>query len=211
MKVIAVNGSSNPKGNTAIAIDVIAEALAAKGISTDRIEVGQEPLRGCVACGGCRKNLNRRCVFDDDLVNPCLEAMIAADGIVLASPVYFAGITGPLKSLLDRAYFVAGANGGLFRHKIGAAAVAVRRAGSATALDQLLKFFGISGMTVPGSNYWAMIYGMTPGEAAGDVEGRQCLRLLGENMAWLLQLVEYGKGVLPPPPFEEKVRMNFIR
>jgi multimeric flavodoxin WrbA len=145
------------------------------------------------------------------MVNKCVEKMAAADGFVLASPVYFAGITGPLKSLLDRAYFVAIGNDGLFRHKVGAAAVAVRRAGSVTALDQLLKFFGISGMTVPGSNYWSMIYGLTPGEAAGDTEGRQCLRLLGENMAWLLKLIEHGKDVLPPPAFEEKVRMNFIR
>ncbi|MDR1535277.1 MAG: flavodoxin family protein [Planctomycetota bacterium] len=211
MKVVTVNGSSRKNGNTALALDVVSETLNRNGISTERIEIGAAALHGCLGCGSCRQNPNRRCIQNDDPLNGWLETMFSADGLVLGSPVYYAGVNGSLKAFLDRAFFVASANGGLFRHKVGAGIVAVRRAGAATALDQLNKFFGISEMFIPGSNYWSMVYGMAPGEVAGDCEGMQCLRVLAANLAWLLKIIDNCRNTLPPPEFQKKVMTNFIR
>lgn len=211
MKVVAINGSPKSNGNTALGLAKVMDALEAEGIQTERIDIGGRAIHGCVACGGCGKNKNRKCVLDDDGVNEWLEPIFTADGVLLGSPVYYAGVNGALKSMLDRAFYVGAANGGLLRHKVGAAIVAVRRAGSVAALEQLHKYFTISEMLMPSSNYWSMIYGMTPGEADQDVEGSQCLGLLGKNMAWLMRLIQYGRNTIPAPAPVVKDRMNFIR
>ena len=166
-------------------------------------------MHGCVGCGACGRDLNRRCAFDDDLLNGTLDRLFAADGLLVGSPVYYAGINGALKSFLDRAFFVAAANGDLFRQKVGAGIVAVRRGGEVAAWEQINKYFTISEMFVPSGHYWNMVFGMAPGEAAQDSEGMQCMEILGANMAWLVKAVAGGKAELPPA--RERKAMNFIR
>jgi len=211
MKVILINGSSHEKGNTAFALDKAEAVLADQGIGAERINIGREALHGCIGCGVCAKQQNRQCRFTDDPVNGWLKHMLDADGMIIGTPVYYAGMNGALKSFLDRAFFVAAANGGLFRHKVGMALAAVRRAGALPAFDQINKYFTISEMFVASGNYWNMVYGMLPGEAAGDAEGVQCVELSAANMAWMLKLMEHGKGAVPPPAAPPKARTNFIR
>ena len=211
MKVVAINGSSRKNGNTAIALDAVCRVLNENDIETERIEIGSNALHGCTGCGYCGREKNRRCIFDNDLLNGCLETLFEADGILIGSPVYYTGVNGALKCFLDRAFFVASGNGSLFRHKVGAALVAVRRGGEIAAWDQLNKYFTISEMFIPSSFYWNMVFGSAPGEAEQDVEGMHTMQVLGENMAWLLKNVEQGKQIAPLPPQVEKRRMNFIR
>jgi len=209
MKVITINGSSNPMGNTALALDRVSEILSSHSIETERIDIGKGALHGCIACGYCGKMRNRRCVFNDDIVNGALDRLFSADGLVIGSPVYYAGMNGALKSFLDRAFFVGSANGSLFRHKVGAGVVAVRRGGEVAAWEQINKYFTISEMFVPSGHYWNMVFGLAPGEAALDVEGMQNMELLGENMSWLLRALDKEKASLPA--FQQKKAMNFIR
>lgn len=209
MKVIAINGSARSTGNTATALDTVCGVLEHQGIATERLEIGRGAVHGCIACGVCMEKKNRRCIFNDDLLNENLDRLFAADGLVVGSPVYYAGINGALKSFLDRAFFVAAANGNLFRHKVGCGVVAVRRGGEAAAWEQLNKYFTISEMFMPSGNYWNMVFGLVPGEATQDVEGIQCLEILGANMAWLLRAVADGAAALPPA--RERQYMNFIR
>ncbi len=212
MKVLLINGSARVKGNTALALDAAAEVFQAQGLATEKIEVGGELVHGCVGCFGCVKKRNRQCVrFPDDPVNGWIEKMVGADGFFIGTPVYYAGLNGTLKAFLDRAFFAATAGGFPFRHKVGAAMAAVRRAGSLPAVEQINKYFTISEMFVSSSNYWNMVYGMEPGEAARDEEGLQCVRVLAANMAWLLKLMEHGRAAVPPPPLDKKVFTNFIR
>lgn len=211
MKVVAVNGSPKSNGNTAQAIDVAAKELEARGIETEILTIGIQPVRGCIGCGACGRNKNGRCVFDDDITNGFIEKMRGADGILLGSPTHYAGITGSMKSFLDRAFFVGGANGGLFRHKVGASLAAVRRSGGITALDQLNKYLFYSEMLIASSNYWNVIHGRVPGEVKEDAEGNQIPRLLGRNMAWLLQLREAGEGIVQEPQPEAKEFTSFVR
>ncbi len=209
MKVVAINGSANKQGNTAIALDRVCAALEKNGVQTERIEIGKEAIHGCIACGYCSQKQNRRCVFTDDMLNGTLDTLAAADGLLVGSPVYYAGINGALKSYLDRAFFVLSANGRLMRHKAGAAVVAVRRGGEVVAFDQINKYFTISEMYVASGNYWNMVFGHAPGEAKQDVEGMQNMDILGENMAWLVRALEQNRASLPAA--QEKQIMNFIR
>ncbi len=209
MKVAVINGSPKPNGNTAIALNAVCAVLEKEGIACERIEIGNAALHGCSSCGYCGREQNRRCVFNDDMLNSVLETLFSADGLLIGSPVYYAGINGALKSLLDRAFFIASANGSLFRHKVGAGVVAVRRGGEVPAWDQINKYFTISEMFVPSGHYWNMVFGTSPGEATQDGEGMQCMKILGANMAWLLKAVAEGKASLPPE--EEKIMTNFIR
>lgn len=209
MKVVAINGSPNAKGNTAFALDLVCEVLNGQGIGTERIEIGKAAVHGCIGCGFCWEKRNRRCVFNDDLLNRVIDRLLEADGVLIGSPVYYAGMNGALKAFLDRAFFVASASGALFRQKVGAGVVAVRRGGEASAWEQINKYFTISEMFIPSGNYWNMVFGMEPGEAARDTEGAQNMRILGANMAWLLKAVAAQRETLPPA--EEKEMMNFIR
>ncbi len=210
MKVVAFNGSPKKEGNTFHGIQIVAEELKKEGIEVEVIHVGNKVIKGCLACNGCVKNQNERCVIDDE-VNEWIQKMKDADGIILGSPVHYSAIGGTMKSFLDRAFYVASVNKGMLRHKVGAAVVAVRRAGGVPTFEQLNNYINCSEMLMPTSNYWNVINGTAPGEVKGDTEGNQIMRVLGKNMAWLMKLVEFGKGKVKEPEMEEKIFMNFIR
>lgn len=211
MKVVAFNGSPNKEGNTFQSLTMIAEELKAEGIEVEIVQVGNKVIRGCIACGGCMKNQNEKCVLPGDDVNEWIQKMKEADGIILGSPVHFSSIAGTVKSFLDRAFLVTSVNGSLLRHKVGAAAVAVRRSGGVTTFNQLNNYLNYAEMLMPTTNYWSVIHGMAPGEVQQDEEGKQIMSVLGKNMAWLMKLVENGKGIVTEPKKAEKVMTNFIR
>lgn len=210
MKVVAFNGSPHQEGNTYHAIKLVIDELEKEGIETEIVHVGNKKIRGCTACGYCAKERNERCVFDDE-VNEWIQKMKEADGIILGSPVHYAAMAGTMKSFLDRAFFVASVNGGMLRRKAGAAVVAVRRSGGVATFSQLNNYINYSEMVMPTSNYWNVIHGMNPGEALQDGEGVQIMRVLGKNMAWVMKLVENGKGAVKEPEAEDKVFTNFVR
>jgi len=211
MKTLAFNGSPNKKGNTYHALQMVTAELEQQEIETEIIHVGNKAVRGCLACGQCAKKQNEQCVQTDDQVNEWIQMMKGADGILLGSPVHYSAIAGTMKSFLDRAFYVTGVNSSMLRHKVGASVVAVRRSGGLPTFNQLNNFICYSEMLMPTSNYWNVIHGTRPGEAVQDLEGAQIMRTLGRNMAWLMKLVENGKGVIAPPEKEEKVFMHFIR
>lgn len=204
MKVIAINGSPRADGNTAYAISLVLEQLEKEGIETEVIQVGNKAIRGCIGCGGCSRD--GHCVFQDDQVNEWADKMAAADGLLIGTPVYYAGINGTLKSFLDRVFY---SHGRQMRHKVGAAVAAVRRTGGMPALEDINRFFTISEMLVPSSSYWNVIHGRAAGEARQDEEGKQTMKILGQNMAWLLKMRE--NGLATEPERQPKVSMNFIR
>lgn len=161
--------------------------LKAEGIETELIQLGGQQIHGCMACGTCRKIQNRQCKIVNDPVNDFIVKMAEADGIILGSPTYFSMMTPELKALIDRAGYVARANGDLFQRKVGAAVVAVRRAGGMPTFDAINHFFLISQMIVPGSSYWNIGVGSKPGDVSKDEEGLETMDTLGGNMAWLLK------------------------
>lgn len=210
MKVAAFNGSPNAQGNTFQSLEIVAGVLRQQGIEVETVHVGNKNIRGCLSCGKCFKNRNRQCSVNDDANEFILKAA-DADGILLGSPVHFTGIGGTMKSFLDRMFYVNGANGNMFRHKVGAAVVAVRRAGGMPALDTLNHYLQYAEILMPTSNYWNVAYGAAPGEIEQDEEGKQILTILGDNMAWLMKLVEAGKNTVPAPAQRKKIYTNFIR
>jgi multimeric flavodoxin WrbA len=187
MKVVAFNGSPRKEGNTAALIKHVLTELEREGIETETVQIGGKSIHGCIACGKCFENKDKKCVIDNDIVNECIEKMLEADGIILASPTYFADLTPELKALIDRSGFVSGANGGLFKRKAGAAIVAVRRAGSIHVFDSINHFFTITQMIIPGSSYWNVGIGLAEGDVEKDEEGIRIMQTLGQNMAWLLK------------------------
>jgi len=189
MKVVAINGSARKDGNTAILINQALRALEAEGIETEMIQLSGQSIRGCTACGKCFENKDKKCVVDNDSLNEYLAKMLEADGIILGSPTYFADLTTELKAIIDRAGFVARANGNLFKHKVGAAIVAVRRAGAIHVFDSINHFFLISEMIIPGSSYWNIGFGLKKGDAENDEEGLETMHQLGKNMAWLIKKI----------------------
>lgn len=211
MKVVAFNGSPHKKGNTYNAIETVAKELEKEGIEVEIVHVGNKAIRGCIACGGCSRNQNERCILDKDEVNEWIQKMKEADGIILGSPVYYSAIAGTMKSFLDRAFYVASSNGGMFRHKVGASVVAVRRSGGIPVFDQLNNYINYSEMIMPTSNYWNVAYGTAPGEVTQDEEGMQIMRVLGKNMAWMMKVVEAGKSQVKENEKEDKIFTNFIR
>lgn len=211
MKVIAFNGSPHKAGNTDRALQILLEPMEEAGIETERIHVGQTQIAACTACGMCAKNRNEQCVLPGDPVNEWIQAMKTADGIVLGSPVHYAGVAAGMKAFLDRAFYVAGNNGSLFRHKVGASVAVVRRSGGIPTYDGLNRYLQYAEMIQAGSNYWNVIHGARPDEVLQDEEGKQILRVLGKNTAWLLQVLEEGKKKFPAPERERKTATNFIR
>ena len=187
MKVVAFNGSARKDGNTAILIRRVLQTLKAEGIKTELIQLAGQQIRGCNACRTCYSTKNKRCIIEDDNVNAYIQKMIKADGIILGSPAYFSMITPELKALIDRAFYVARANSDMFKRKVGAAVVAVRRAGGIPTFDAINHFFLISQMIVPGSSYWNIGIGNKKGEVENDQEGMETMETLGKNMAWLLK------------------------
>ena len=190
MNVVAFSGSARLDGNTALLVNEVFRELVAAGVGTELVQLAGKAIHGCRACYGCFKTKNGRCSFDDDFANACIAKMADADGIILASPTYFADVTSEMKALIDRAGFVARANGNMFRRKAGAAVVAVRRAGAIHAFDTINHFFLISEMIIPGSSYWNIGIGREKGEAEKDEEGVRTMHSLGNNMAWLLQKIK---------------------
>ena len=187
MKVIAFNGSARRNGNTAILIREVFSELDAEDISTEMVQLAGKTIRGCTACGKCFDNQNKRCAINNDFANECIEKMLEADGIILGSPTYFADVTTEMKAMIDRAGYVARANPDILKRKVGAAVVAVRRAGAIHAFDTLNHFFLINQMIVPGSSYWNIGIGRAIGDVEQDEEGLETMRILGRNMAWLLK------------------------
>ena len=211
MKVVAINGSPRREGNTYHALKMVGDELVANGIEFEIIHVGNKMIHGCMACNKCAVNKDEKCVVKTDDLNLWIAQMREADGIIVGSPVHYSGIPGTMKSFLDRVFYVAGMNGGLFRHKVGAAVVAVRRTGGSATFDSLNHFLNYSEMVIATSNYWNVIHGRTPGEAIQDTEGVQIMRILGKNMAWLLKMKEATASTIPVPEREKKEMTNFIR
>jgi multimeric flavodoxin WrbA len=189
MKVVAFNGSPRRDGNTMRLMRMVCEILEAEGIETEIIQVGGQPVHGCTACMNCWENQDGKCVLTGDPVNEWIEKMVAAGGIIIGSPTFFADLTPEIKALIDRAGFVGLANGGLLKRKAGAAVVAVRRAGAIHAYDSINHLFGISEMLTVGSSYWNIGIGLDPGEVEDDLEGRETMENLGKNMAWVLKKI----------------------
>lgn len=204
MKVLLVNGSFHQKGCTYTALCEVEKALNANGIQTEIYQIGNA-TSGCRGCRACKKL--GKCVIDDG-VNEFVEKAANFDGFVFGSPVYYASAAGALVSFMDRAFYSGGRN---FAYKPAAAVVSCRRAGASTTFDVINKYFTINNMPVVGSNYWNEIHGNTAEEAAQDEEGLQTMRVLGNNMAWLLKCIELGKLEGLEPVKEKKIMTNFIR
>jgi len=189
MKVVAFNGSPRAGGNTAQLVQAVLGELAQAGVETELVELAGTHPHGCQACMQCFERKDNRCAVDTDPMNDWIAKMQAAEGVILASPTYFADVTTELKALMDRAGYVCRGNGGLLRRKVGAAVVVARRAGAIHAFDTINHFFLINEMIVPGSSYWNLGYGRAIGEIQQDEEALRTMRTLGQNMAWLLQKV----------------------
>lgn len=187
MKVIGINGSPRKEGNTFILLKTVFAELEKRGIETEIIQIGGQSIRSCRACYTCRKTKDRKCVIKDDMVNECIEKMAAADGIVLGTPTYFADVSSEMKAFIDRVGLVVKANGSFLKHKAGAAVMAVRRGGSIHAFDTMNHFLHYMEMYLVGGSYWNMVYGREIGEVEKDEEGIKNMRVIGENMALLLE------------------------
>ena len=187
MKVVAFNGSARKDGNTAILIRHVFQELETEGIETELVQLSGSKIHGCIACMKCFKNKDQRCSVKDDITNDCIVKMLDADGIILGSPTYFANVSTEMKALIDRAGMVSRANGDMLARKVGAAVVAVRRAGAIHVFNSINHFFFIGQMIVPGSSYWNLGMGRQKGEVESDEEGIQTMKDLGRNMAWLLK------------------------
>ena len=193
MKVVGINGSPRKDGNTAILIQTVFNELNQQGIETELIQLSEKTIKGCTACAACMTQKNQRCIITDDFFNECFAKMVAADGIILGSPVYSAGVTSQIKALIDRASIVLAGNRGLLKYKVGAAVIAVRRGGAISAFDTLTHFLHSKEMFLVGSTYWNMVYGRDVGEVEQDQEGIANMKNLGQNMAWLLRKI-HGQG-----------------
>lgn len=190
MRVVAFCGSARKNGNTALLLRTVLEPLQEAGIETELVELAGTNPKGCRGCFVCMTEKDGSCVIKDDIVNDCIAKMASADGILLGSPTYFADLSTEMKALIDRSGMVGRANGELYKRKLGAAVVAVRRAGGIHAFDSMNHFFLIGQMIVVGSSYWNIGIGRDKGEVAGDEEGMKTMRQLGENMAWLLKKIQ---------------------
>jgi len=208
MKVLLVNGSPHEKGCTYTALAEVGAQLNKNGIETELLWLGTEPIRSCMGCRGCSK-LNNRCVFAGDAVEKAQVLIESCDGIIVGSPVHYAGASGQVTSFLGRLFYSSSA---LLVNKPASAVVSCRRGGASAAFEALNKFFQMSNMPVVTSQYWNQVHGNTPDEVKQDLEGLQTMRTLADNMAWLLRSIEAGKSVgVALPEREAKVRTNFIR
>jgi multimeric flavodoxin WrbA len=187
MHVVAFNGSPRKNGNTRRLIDLVCETLGAEGITSEVVQLGGQDIHGCRACYACFQKKDGTCAFGKDILNDCVAKMAQADGIIIGSPTYFANVTAEVKALIDRAGLVSLAAGGTLKRKVGAAVVAVRRAGAIPVFDSINHFFHLEQMIVPGASYWNLGVGREIGEVESDEEGLRNMKVLGENMAWLLK------------------------
>jgi multimeric flavodoxin WrbA len=187
MKVVGINSSPRRESNTALLVNYVFEELEGEGIETELIKIGGKRIWGCRACYKCFQNRDRQCSLKKDVVNECIDKMAEAEGIILGSPTYFSNVNAEMKALIDRSGLVSSANGGMYKHKVGAAVTAVRRAGALPTFDAMNHFFLYNQMFVAGSTYWNLGIGLNPGEVANDEEGVNTMRNLGRNIAWLLK------------------------
>ncbi|MBP7796675.1 MAG: flavodoxin family protein [Elusimicrobiales bacterium] len=185
-KVIAFNCSPRVDGNTARMLNKVLDVIKKEGFETELINLGSKPLSGCTACNSCFKNKDKRCIINGDNINEYIDKMISSSAIIIGSPTYYADITPQAKALIDRVGFVSMANGGLFKRKLGAAVVTMRRAGGIHAFDSINHFFTIGEMIVVGSNYWNIGLGREKGEVKDDKEAMKTMKILGENISWLI-------------------------
>jgi multimeric flavodoxin WrbA len=190
VRVIAFNGSARKGGNTAILIREVLAELEKEGIITELVELSGKKINGCIACMKCFDNKDKCCSVKDDIINNCIEKMLAADGIIIGSPTYFADLSPQSKALIDRTGMVARANSNMFRRKVGTAVVSARRAGAIHVFDSINHFFTIGEMIIVGSSYWNIGMGRRKGEVESDKEGMDTMRTLGRNMAWLLKRLQ---------------------
>ncbi len=207
MKVLLVNGSPHPKGCTFTALSTVATQLEKNGVESQMIQIGSKAIRGCIACGKCKDT--GYCIFKDDPVNEVIDLLRAADGVIVGSPVYYAGPNATLCALLDRVFFMKSAP---YAFKPAAGIVSCRRGGASASFDRLNKYFTIARMPVVSSQYWNSVHGNNAEEVVQDKEGMQIMRTLGDNMAWLVKCIAAGKaaGINPPTP-EPWDATNFIR
>jgi len=194
MKVIAFNGSAKKDGNTSVLLNLVLDELKVEGIGTELYPLAGKPIQGCIACFKCFEKKDSRCAVEKDVINECIRKMIEADGILLGSPTYFADVSASMKALIERCGMVGRANADLYKRKVGAAVVAVRRAGGIHVFNSLNYFFSISEMIIPGSSYWNIGIGRQPGEVNDDAEGVQTMKNLGKNMAWLMKKINGNRG-----------------
>ena len=205
MKVIAINGSPKPKGNTFLALNTVCEELEKQGIATEIIHIGNMDIKGCISCQRCKDGY---CYYSDEKLQEISNKVYAADCILLGSPVYYAGIAGTMKSFLDRLFYP---SHGRMRLKVGASIAIPRRSGGVTTFDQLNNYFLISEMMIAPSYYWNVIHGNKPGEISEDAEGICVLKNLANNMAWMLNIKQYGQSAYPSPEPIERTWTNFVR
>ena len=205
MKVLMLNGSPKANGNTAVALTEMEKVFHEEGIEVVTVQVGNQAVRGCIACGGCGKT--GKCVFDD-VVNEIAPIFQEADGLVLGSPVYYASANATLVAVMDRLFYSTGFDKTM---KVGASIVVARRGGCSATFDELNKYFTISGMPVASSQYWNSIHGGAPGEALEDAEGLQTMRVLARNMAFLMKSIALGKERYGLPKKEPRQVTNYIR
>lgn len=208
MKVVALNGSPRPAGNSSKVIETLAASLAAEGMETEILQVGSQSIRGCIGCGGCKKTF--RCVLPDPEFHELAAKVYAAEGLFIVAPVYYDSMPGQLKTFLDRLFYQDRSGGGL-RHKVAAAAAVLRRTGGVSTLDDLNHYFMSSGMLIAPSVGANLVHGQQPGEAQEDLEGMDIIDKLGKNMAWLLRMLAATRESVPAPSFAERRYMNFIR
>ena len=208
MKVIAINGSPRKDGNTNQALKIMAHELEQQGIEVEIIHIGHLNIHGCIHCGYCWTSEGNHCVFKDDIVNETAKKMREADGFILGSPTYYAGIAGTMKAFLDRAFFT---SSGYFKYKAATSISVVRRAGGVDAVHQLNNYLNLAQTVIPPSQYWTVAYGMDKGEIIQDEEGIQTIRKNARSMAWLLKIIDAGKENIPVPVEEDHVMTNFIR
>ena len=204
IKVLMINGSPRAEGNTALALREMERVFAEQGIQVETVQIGGQAIRGCVACNGCAKL--GKCVYDD-IVNELAVKFEKADGLVVASPVYYASANATLIACLDRLFYSSHFDKTM---KVGASVVCARRGGCSATFDELNKYFTISGMPVASSQYWNSVHGRIPGEAEGDGEGRQTMRTLARNMAFLMKSIALGKEQFGLPEKEERISTNFM-
>lgn len=205
MKVLLLNGSPNPKGNTALALEEMVKVFQEEGIETEIVQVGNQVIRGCVACRACGRD--GKCIIQDG-VNEIAAKFEVADGLVVASPVYYASANSTLTALLDRMFYSSWFDK---RMKVGASVAVARRGGCSATFDQLNKYFTISGMPVASSQYWNSVHGGAPGQASEDAEGMQTMRTLARNMSFLMKSIALGKEKYGLPETEQHLWTNFIR
>lgn len=205
MNVLMINGSPRKDGNTTIAVNEMVKIFESENIEVEVVQVGTMDIRGCIACGSCHKT--GKCVFDD-IVNTLHDKLAAADGVVIASPVYYASANGSLISLLDRLFY---SNRSDLTMKVGASIAIARRGGASATFDELNKYFTISGMPIVSSYYWNSVHGRDKGEAVEDVEGLYTMRMLAKNMVFLMKSIDLGKNEYGMPEREIRKATNFIR